>query len=293
MERELHALIVDQSTLTRKTIMSSLAETGLARFRFTEAADGPEALERFRPGTVDLLFVDITMPRLDGVAFLRQLRSLGSDCPPIILITPERSREKLMNAVSGFGVDAFLVKPVEVERLRASLRPLVASIPLRGGPWTVPFGECVSEALQLTLERGCRIALAPDRDASMIQTGDVLYGMLDVFGDVRWSVQLSFERAAAESVASALAGYPIRFDDAELADAIGEITNMVGGQLRRLLAGKGLRVDCSFPTVMAATGLRFLISRGSPSTADHAGFSMPAGKIAVGVRTALMPAFVL
>jgi len=68
-------LIVDDSSMTRKMVMKALSETGLANFSFTEAEDGAEALEKFNPACMDLMFVDMKMPRMDGIDFLQHLHT--------------------------------------------------------------------------------------------------------------------------------------------------------------------------------------------------------------------------
>jgi len=91
MAREIRALIVDDSRTTRKMVMTALDQAGLAKFDFTEAEDGLDALEKFRPDETEIIFTDMHMPRMDGVEFLRRLHSLHKTCPPAVMITGESS----------------------------------------------------------------------------------------------------------------------------------------------------------------------------------------------------------
>lgn len=84
------------------------------------AADGVEGLdEAAREPDVDLYIVDVNMPRLDGLEFIRRLRGdLGVESTPVLVVSTEcadADREAAMDA----GADAYLCKPWEPEELRA------------------------------------------------------------------------------------------------------------------------------------------------------------------------------
>ena len=55
--------------------MKALDLTGLAKFAFTEAEDGLDALEKYRDGDTDIVFVDMNMPRMGGLEFIRELHT--------------------------------------------------------------------------------------------------------------------------------------------------------------------------------------------------------------------------
>ena len=112
MARKVQALIVEDSHSIRQMVMRALNQTGLAEFVFTEAEDGIDALEKYQPGQTQILFVDMNMPRMGGLEFIRELHARHTDCPPGVIITAESGKEKLMEALKETGVDAFLLKPV-------------------------------------------------------------------------------------------------------------------------------------------------------------------------------------
>ena len=162
MCRPLNALIVDDSTTTRKMVMKILAQTGLADFTFTEAEDGIDALARYRPGETEIIFVDMNMPRMDGLEFVRTLRTKHPAHTPTVMITAESNRERLAEAMNETGVDAFLLKPVDCDRLESGLRKLVDSIPERYGPCIVRNGECVPQAFTNVLAQACHLEVTVD-----------------------------------------------------------------------------------------------------------------------------------
>jgi len=82
--------------------------------------DAPEALEYVRQAKPDLVFLDISMPQLDGVSFARQLRQWGLDTR-IIFVTAHKEF-----AVEAFELEAYdyLLKPFSEERLEMLLKKL-------------------------------------------------------------------------------------------------------------------------------------------------------------------------
>ncbi len=279
MARQIEALIVDDSLTTRKLIMAALKQTGLADFVFTEAVDGVDALDKYRPGETQIIFVDMNMPRMDGLEFVRTLHAGHKSCPPVVMITGEISKERLTEALTESGVDALLLKPVDRDRLRTGLKTIVESIPEPSGPSRVPHGECVPEALQDVLAKACSLDLVSEPEAESVRRGEIVLGMIYVLGDVQWSVVLGFSRTTAEVVASTFAGYDVSADELDLGDAVGEIANMVGGRLKGLLSAHGLSVAVSLPTVISAVEFHMLLQRRRKSAAEYVHFDSTAGKL--------------
>jgi two-component system, chemotaxis family, chemotaxis protein CheY len=275
-------------------IIRAISATGLATFEFTEASDGLEALEKYNPDATDIVFVDINMPRMNGIEFLRRLRSSHTRCPPSVLITAESDNEILTAAMNESRADAILLKPVDPQRLLNGLKTIVGSLPDRAAGWTIPHGDCAAQAMQEMLTKTCKLTVvteprdadtpnAPGAGAGAAQGRNVVFGVITLAGELLWSVTLGFERVAAEGVASRFAGYPILSDDPDLGDAIGEIANIVAGYLKRLLRDRGVQVTHSLPAVFSADRIRVLVQRGRLTSADRVDFNSEVGRFWVSV----------
>jgi len=121
----MHVLVVDDSTTARKFHRQILETAG---FTVEEAMNGLEALERaFAAAPPDLLVVDVNMPRMDGYAFLRALRTEPAlrDIPAIMAST-EREDADAERAFAA-GANLYLVKPVQPETLVRFARALMGA----------------------------------------------------------------------------------------------------------------------------------------------------------------------
>ena len=106
-------LIVDDEPNVRLMFQTALANEG---YQLETAADGEEALERLCSGPVDLVLLDLLMPRLDGMATLRRMRDLGLGTS-VIIVTAHGSIPDAVAAMRLGAID-FLSKPLTPEVLR-------------------------------------------------------------------------------------------------------------------------------------------------------------------------------
>jgi two-component system chemotaxis response regulator CheY len=101
-------LIVDDDPFIRKLIATTLED--IAGFELHQAQDGEEALAVAATTPPAIVFLDVNMPRLDGIDTCRRLRALdGADRATIVMLTAgghERER-----AARDAGADLFLTKP--------------------------------------------------------------------------------------------------------------------------------------------------------------------------------------
>jgi len=110
------ALVADDSKVMRGIVMTTLRGSQLAEFEFIEAENGEEALEKFNPNEIDMVFIDWNMPKMTGVDFTRKARGkAGAQDTPIVLVTSEKAMGKMEMALDEAGASAYVCKPFTSE----------------------------------------------------------------------------------------------------------------------------------------------------------------------------------
>jgi DNA-binding response OmpR family regulator len=111
-------LVVDDETTLRETLVEALELEG---YRAIPAADGREALARFRGERPDLVLLDLMLPELSGVEVCRILRA--ESAVPIIMLTAKDSE---VDKVVGLelGADDYVTKPFSLRELTARIRAI-------------------------------------------------------------------------------------------------------------------------------------------------------------------------
>lgn len=123
--KEICALIVDDSSVMRKIVQRSLHQAGLEVGQVLEACDGWEALALAERNRVDLILCDINMPAMNGLEFLRMLRSVDSaKGTAVVMITTEGSEPSAAEAFA-LGARAYIRKPFTPEQIRQAVTPLL------------------------------------------------------------------------------------------------------------------------------------------------------------------------
>ena len=109
-------LIVDDSRVVRKVARRILEEL---RFDIEEAADGKLAMEICRSKMPDAILLDWNMPVMNGIEFLRQLRTTaGGGAPIVVFCTTENDLSHIQEAL-GAGANEYIMKPFDSDIIQA------------------------------------------------------------------------------------------------------------------------------------------------------------------------------
>ena len=102
-------LIVDDDQFIRKLIATTLED--VSEFELHEAADGVEALEVARQAQPSLVFLDVDMPRLNGIETCRELRQDDLTAGATIVMLTAAHGDSVESDAEQAGADLFLTKP--------------------------------------------------------------------------------------------------------------------------------------------------------------------------------------
>lgn len=125
----MNILIVDDQSTMRTLIRGMLGKMGFVSL--DEAEDGDVALNKMKQGTYDLVISDVHMPRMSGLEFLKQARSIEAlSRVPFLMVTTESSKSAVLEAIK-LKVNGYIVKPFTPETLQEKLSRMGVSPPLK------------------------------------------------------------------------------------------------------------------------------------------------------------------
>jgi two-component system chemotaxis response regulator CheY len=114
-------LIADDAQFMRLSLRKILEKNGFEVI--AEAADGIEAISKFRTANPDIITMDLTMPEMNGIEAIKQIKKLKKDAN-IIVISAMGSMSCVYDAVAA-GACGFIVKPFKEEDVVKSLSRLL------------------------------------------------------------------------------------------------------------------------------------------------------------------------
>lgn len=115
-------LAVDDSASMRQMVTFTLKGAG---FNVIDAVDGVDALSKVKGKSVDLVLTDVNMPRMDGIALIRELRAQPSfKFTPILMLTTESGSDKKSEGKSA-GATGWIVKPFNPDQLLATIKKVL------------------------------------------------------------------------------------------------------------------------------------------------------------------------
>ena len=142
----MHILILEDKKSLSKALQTSLEEKG---HTVVLAFDGLDGLAQAETAHFDIMVLDIMLPGIDGLAFLKRLREELRSNLPVLVIS---ARSELDDRLAGFehGADDYLVKPFALAEVEARMRALLK----RAMGQTVVDPICRFESLQLDTRSG-------------------------------------------------------------------------------------------------------------------------------------------
>ncbi|HKI31564.1 MAG TPA: chemotaxis protein CheX [Gemmataceae bacterium] len=124
---------------------------------------------------------------------------------------------------------------------------------------TVVFPGAVADgvraAVQSTFASICGGSLTLAPEPNPVAGGPGLVGIISFLGDVNWSFALGLPRDTVTALAARFAGFDIPFDSADMCDVVGELANVVAGDIVAQLDARRLKAQMSLPMVARGSDL--------------------------------------
>ncbi|RXZ76950.1 response regulator [Paenibacillaceae bacterium] len=111
-------LIVDDAAFMRMMIRDILSKNGYEVVG--EAQDGAQAVEKYKELKPDLITMDITMPEMDGITALKEIKKLDGDAK-VIMCSAMGQQAMVIDAIQA-GAKDFIVKPFQADRVVEAIK---------------------------------------------------------------------------------------------------------------------------------------------------------------------------
>ena len=111
-------LIVDDAAFMRMMIRDILTKNGYEVVG--EAQDGAQAIERFKELKPDLITMDITMPEMDGIVALKEIKKIDANAK-VIMCSAMGQQAMVIDAIQA-GAKDFIVKPFQADRVIEAIK---------------------------------------------------------------------------------------------------------------------------------------------------------------------------
>jgi len=115
-------LVVEDDEMVREVMDITLTQSG---FRVLTAGSGEAGLDLMRRLQIDLVLLDVHMPRMSGLDVLLSMKRMGRPAPPVMMVSANRSIETVQGAMR-LGCAGYVAKPFTPESLLGRVRKVLA-----------------------------------------------------------------------------------------------------------------------------------------------------------------------
>ena len=182
-----HILVVDDDKNTRMYFEAVLKNNG---YTVTVAKNGEDALDAMDKEHIDLVVLDVMMPKMDGYEFTKTLRECDNNLPILMVSAKQLPIDK--NKGFEVGTDDYMTKPVNQDEFLYRIKALLRRAKI-ANEHKIVIGDVVIDYDSLTVKRGDEIQELPQKEFML------LYKLLSYPGKIFTRIQLMDEIWGAES----------------------------------------------------------------------------------------------
>lgn len=182
-----HILVVDDDKNTRMYFQAVLERDG---YTSSVARNGEEALEILSKEHIDLVVLDIMMPKMDGYEFTKILREADNNLPILMVSAKQLPTDK--NKGFAVGTDDYMTKPVDQEEFLYRIKALLRRARI-ANERKIVIGDVVIDYDSLTVKKGDEVQELPQKEFLL------LYKLLSYSGKIFTRIQLMDEIWGLES----------------------------------------------------------------------------------------------
>jgi len=99
--------------------------------------------------------------------------------------------------------------------------------------------------------------------------GDGVVGIISFVGDASWILMLALPKDSAETLAEKFCGFKVEYDSPDMGDVIGELANVMAGDIVARMGVEGVKVAMSLPTILRGHNVEPFMPKGLPDKKMH------------------------
>ena len=183
----LNILVVDDDKSTRMLLKAVLEAEN---YTVITAENGEDALEAMDHHHVDLVVLDVMMPKMDGYEFTKTLRQSDNNLPILMVSAKQLPADKHKGFI--VGTDDYMTKPIDEEEMLLRIRALLRRAKI-ANERRIVVGDVTLDYDSLTVTRGSEVMELPQKEFLL------LYKLLSYPGKIFTRIQLMDEIWGAES----------------------------------------------------------------------------------------------
>lgn len=176
-----HILVVDDDKNTRRLIEAVLSREN---YTVTTAENGEQALQRLDEQHIDLIVLDIMMPKIDGYELTRQLRAAGNELPILMVSAKQLPADRHRGFL--VGTDDYVTKPIDEQELLLRIKALLRRARI-ASERRIEIGDVVLDYDALTVTGHGQVQELPQKEFLL------LYKLLSYPGKIFTRIQLMDE----------------------------------------------------------------------------------------------------
>lgn len=180
-------LVAEDDRNTRRLLQAVLENDG---YQVVTAEDGESALEVLDRQHVDLVVLDVMMPRMDGYEFTKTLRACNNNLPILMVSAKQLPTDKKQGFL--VGTDDYMTKPIDEEEMLLRIKALLRRARIVSERRIV-VGDVVLDYDALSVRRGDQVQVLPQKEFLL------LYKLLSYPGKIFTRIQLMDEIWGADS----------------------------------------------------------------------------------------------
>lgn len=182
-----HILVVDDNKNTRRLMRAVLEEEHYTVFT---AENGEEALQVMDTKHIDLVVLDVMMPKMDGYDFTKTLRSAQNELPILMVSAKQLPADRKKGFL--LGIDDFMTKPVDEEEMLLRIKALLRRAKITSER-RITIGSIILDYDSMSVTREGETQVLPQKEFQL------LYKLLSYPGKIFTRIQLMDEIWGAES----------------------------------------------------------------------------------------------